>query len=98
MSSYAVGIDFGTESARALIVDCDGGEELGSAVYEYRNGVIDRHLPAPHEDVELGPEWALQDPDDYVRALQEKLPPLLRETGIPPGEIVGIGIDFTACT
>ncbi len=95
---YAVGVDFGTESGRAVLVDCADGHELGTAVYTYRNGVIDERLPDPDGDVRLGPDWALQDPEDYVRTFQETLPSLLAETGIDPANVIGIGIDFTACT
>ena len=97
-SRHAIGIDFGTESARAVLVDCDDGRELATAVYAYRNGVIDEHLPAPDDDVHLGPDWALQDPEDYVRTFQEAVPQLLGETGVDPADVVGVGIDFTACT
>jgi L-ribulokinase len=97
-SRHAIGIDFGTESARAVLVDCDDGRELATAVYAYRNGVIDEHLPAPDDDVHLGPDWALQDPEDYVRTFQEAVPQLLAETGVDPAGVVGVGIDFTACT
>ena len=61
---YAVGIDFGTESGRAVLVSLEDGRELGTTVYRYRNGVLDERLPAPHDHVELGPDWALQDPED----------------------------------
>ncbi len=98
MTTYAIGIDFGTESGRAVLVDCADGRELGTTVYPYRHGVIDERLPAPHEDVVLEPDWALQDPEDYVRTLQEAVPALLAETGVDPAEVIGIGIDFTACT
>jgi L-ribulokinase len=67
-------------------------------VYAYRNGVIDEQLPAPHEAVRLEPDWALQDPDDYIRTLQETVPRLMRETGVNPSLVIGIGIDFTSCT
>ena len=50
---YAIGIDFGTESGRAVLVDCADGRELGTAVHAYANGVIDERLPAPDEDVTL---------------------------------------------
>jgi len=96
--TYALGIDFGTESARAVLVDCADGSELGSSVFTYVNGVIDARLPAPDEDVELGPDWALQDPRDYVRSLQVAVPSLLAETGVSPDDVKGIGIDFTSCT
>ena len=95
---YAIGIDFGTESGRAVLVDCEDGRELATAVYEYRNGVIDEHLPAPLDDVRLEPDWALQDPEDYLRTFQETVLQLLAETGVDPGDVVGVGIDFTACT
>ena len=95
---YAIGLDFGTESGRAVLVDVATGAEIATAVREYANGVIDRRLPAPNDDVVLEPDWALQDPDDYVAALTSTVPRLLRETGIEPAHVIGIGIDFTSCT
>jgi L-ribulokinase len=95
---YAVGVDFGTESGRAVVVDCADGRELGTAVYPYRHGVVDERLPEPDDDVALGPEWALQDPDDYVRTFQEAVPAALAEAGVDPADVIGLGIDFTACT
>ena len=95
---YAVGIDFGTESGRAVLVDCTDGHELATAVYPYRNGVIDECLPPPHDDVRLEPDWALQDPEDYVRTLQETVPRLLTDAGVEPADVIGVGIDFTSCT
>ena len=96
--AYAIGIDFGTESGRGVLVDCADGRELGASTYRYRNGVIDRRLPSPDDDVVLGSDWALQDPMDYVRTVQETVPALLAETGVDPAEVIGVGIDFTACT
>jgi L-ribulokinase len=98
VTRYAVGIDFGTESGRAVLVDCADGRELATRVYRYRNGVIDERLPAPDDDVRLEPEWALQDPEDYVRTIQETVPGLLAETGVDPEDVIGVGIDFTSCT
>jgi L-ribulokinase len=95
---YTLGIDFGTESGRAVLVDCADGRECGSRVYAYENGVIDERLPAPDDGVELEPDWALQDPADYVRTLQHTVPALLAETGVDPAQVIGVGIDFTACT
>ena len=95
---YAIGVDFGTESGRAVLVDCADGRELGTAVHVYRNGVIDEHLPAPDEDVTLEADWALQDPDDYIAVYRHAVPALIAETGVDPAEVVGIGIDFTSCT
>ncbi|HEX9645550.1 MAG TPA: ribulokinase [Acidimicrobiia bacterium] len=98
MGKYSVGVDFGTESGRAVIVDIATGAELATAVYPYSNGVIDEHLPAPDADVRLEPDWALQDPEDYIRTLQSTVPAVLAESGVDPVDVVGIGIDFTACT
>jgi L-ribulokinase len=95
---YVVGIDFGTESARAVLVDCGDGREVGTAVYRYRNGVIDERLPEPDADVRLEPDWALQDPEDYLRTFRETVPSLLAETGAEPADVIGVGIDFTSCT
>jgi L-ribulokinase len=98
VSRYTVGVDFGTESARAVLVDCATGDELATAVHVYENGVIDERLPAPDIDVELEPDWALQDPRDYLRSFQVTVPALLEQTRVPPAEVAGVGIDFTACT
>jgi L-ribulokinase len=94
----ALGIDFGTESARAVLVDCTDGRELGTSVESYAHGVIDARLPAPDDDVELEADWALQHPGDYLESLQIAVPRLLAETGVAPDEVVGVGIDFTSCT
>ena len=94
MSRYALGIDFGTESGRALLVDCSDGSEIAASVYRYAHGVLDERLP--DSGIELEPEWALQDPADYVRTLQHAVPEVL--AGVDPEEVVGVGIDFTSCT
>ncbi|MGZ8603888.1 MAG: ribulokinase [Actinomycetota bacterium] len=97
-TKYTVGVDFGTESGRAVLVDVATGEELATAVYPYSNGVIDRHLPPPDDDVLLEPDWALQDPEDYLRTFQVTVPSVLERSGVDPSDVVGIGVDFTACT
>ena len=66
--AYVIGVDFGTLSARALVVRVRDGAEAGTAVSEYSRGVIDRSLDGHGE---LPPDWALQDPADYTRALGE---------------------------
>jgi L-ribulokinase len=95
---YAIGIDFGTESGRSVLVDVADGRELATAVFPYRNGVLDEHLPAPDEDVRLGHDWALQDPEDYLRTVRETVPAVLAQASVDPADVIGLGIDFTACT
>lgn len=96
MDKYTIGIDFGTESGRAVVVRVRDGAELGSAVHHYADGVIDERLPG--SDKPLPPEWALQNPDDYIATFQNAVPAALRESGIDPADVIGVGIDFTACT
>jgi L-ribulokinase len=92
----AVGIDFGTESARAVLVDVANGRELATAVHRYSNGVIEGSLP--DGGPELEPDWALQDPDDYLASMGRTVQGVLAESGLDPSQVVGVGIDFTACT
>jgi L-ribulokinase len=98
MLKFAIGVDFGTESGRAVLVDVSNGREVATAVYAYSHGVIDERLPIPGEEVRLDADWALQDPEDYLRTFQATIPAVLQESSIDPQEVIGIGIDFTACT
>jgi L-ribulokinase len=93
---FALGLDYGTESARALLADVETGEEVATEVLEYPHGVIDQRLP--ESDLRLEPEWALQDAEDYLLALRALVPKILARAGVLPEEVVGIGVDFTACT
>lgn len=95
---YVLGIDFGTESCRALLVEVATGREAATAVAAYEHGVIDEKLPVTGKEVPLGPDWALQDPEDYLRALRAAVPQALREGGVDPAQVIGVGVDFTACT
>ncbi|MDT7798221.1 MAG: L-ribulokinase [Actinomycetota bacterium] len=91
-----VGVDYGTLSGRAVVVRVRDGAELGSAVTEYRHGVVDRELPATGRA--LPPEWALQVPADYVDVLRTAVPAALADAGADPADVIGVGTDFTACT
>ena len=93
---YVIGVDYGTLSGRALIVRASDGNEMGSAVFEYPNAVMDRVLNS--SGAALGPDWALQDAQDYVEVLKHAVPEALRISGINPADVVGIATDFTACT
>ena len=96
MAKYTIGVDFGTESGRSVLVDVADGREVATAVYPYSNSVIDERLP--ESGVRLEPDWALQDPEDYIRTFQNTIPAVLKQSGINPADVIGIGIDFTACT
>ena len=93
---YVVGVDFGTLSGRALVVRVSDGAELGTAVHEYRHAVMERELAATGEP--LPPDWALQDPADYVAVLRVAVPAAVKNAGVDPGAVIGIATDFTACT
>ncbi|MBQ3080061.1 MAG: ribulokinase [Clostridia bacterium] len=95
MAKYAIGIDYGTLSARALIAEVGSGRELGEAVYEYRHAVMDETLPS---GIKLKPDWALEHPDDYLEALSVTVPAAMKNAGVSKDDVIGIGIDFTACT
>ncbi|MEV5025706.1 ribulokinase [Paenibacillus sp. LPE1-1-1.1] len=94
-AKYAIGVDYGTESGRALLVDIANGAEIATHVTPYPHGVMDERLP---DGTLLGPDWALQHPDDYMEVLRRSVPEVLREPGVNPEDVIGIGIDFTACT
>jgi L-ribulokinase len=93
---YAIGLDYGTESGRAVLVDVTDGREVATAVHPYGDGVIDVALP--DTDTALPSDFALQNPADYVAVLRETIPAVLQEAGIEAEDVIGIGTDFTACT
>ncbi|WP_404825740.1 ribulokinase [Plantactinospora soyae] len=93
---YVVGVDFGTLSGRAVVVRVSDGAEVGSAVHEYRHGVIDDRLPETGAPLPGG--WALQMPEDWRCVLREAVPKALSAAEVDPGSVIGIGTDFTACT
>ncbi len=93
---YVVGVDFGTLSGRAVVVRVSDGVEVGTAVYEYPHRVIEETLPGG--DVRLGPDWALQAPQDWIGVLRHAVPKALAASGVPASRVIGIGTDFTACT
>ncbi|MEZ7898387.1 MAG: ribulokinase [Flaviflexus sp.] len=94
---YIVGIDFGTLSGRAVVVRASDGHQLGTSVTEYRHAVMDRTLDAA-DGQKLPPEFALQVPADYIEVLGTAVPEAVKEAGVDPADIVGIGIDATSAT
>lgn len=95
MSKYVIGLDFGTLSGRCLLVDAENGAEIAEAVVDYPHGVMDQCLP---NGKKLPPRYALQHPADYLEVLRLAIPQVLREGRVAREEIVGVGLDFTACT
>ena len=93
---YAIGVDYGTESGRAVLVSVKDGREVATAVHLYGDGVIDEVLPST--GAELPPDFALQNPEDYIEVLRVTIPAVLQEGGVAPEDVIGIGTDFTACT
>ena len=95
MSKYALGIDFGTLSARALIAEIGTGREVAAAVMDYPHGVMDNTLP---DGTRLPPDWVLQHPADYLDCLRRIVPEAMQKAGVRPEDIVGVGVDATTCT
>jgi L-ribulokinase len=93
---YAIGLDFGTESGRAVLVDVTDGREVATAVHPYGDDVIEEVLPGT--DIELPHDFALQNPADYIDVLRVTIPAVLKEGGVDPEDVIGLGTDFTACT
>src|SRR5690554_392535 len=96
MSKYAIGVDYGTESGRAVLIDLSNGNEVATHVTPYPHGVIDEQLPETNLKLEI--DWALQHPQDYIEVLRKSVPAVLAQSGVHADDIIGLGIDFTACT
>lgn len=92
---YVIGVDFGTLSGRAVLADARNGDELAEAVCPYSHGVLDRALPS---GTPLPANFALQHPADYTEVLRRTIPEVLKQAGVSPKSVAGIGLDFTACT
>ena len=93
---YTIGVDYGTQSGRAVLVNVNTGEEVATAVKVYPHGVMDEYLP--DGKTKLADDWALEHPQDYLDVLKETIPAVLKEANVNKDDVIGIGIDFTACT
>jgi len=93
---YSLGVDYGTQSGRAVLVEVDTGREVATAVKIYTHGVMDEYLP--DGVTKLEPDWALEHPRDYLEVLETTIPAVLKESGVSPEDVIGMAIDFTACT
>lgn len=93
---YAIGLDFGTASVRAIVVDVRTGRVTAQSSHPYAHGVIDDTLPSSRS--KLPPDYALQHPGDWLESASTACAAAVREGRISPDEVVGIGTDFTSCT
>jgi L-ribulokinase len=95
-STYSIGLDYGTNSVRTLIVDTVNGREVATAVWNYSNGTQGVILSRD-------PNLARQQPADYVTGAEVTIKKALataRKTvkGFRPDQVIGIGVDSTGST
>jgi L-ribulokinase len=93
---YSIGLDYGTNSVRALVVDVTSGREVGTAVWNYEHG--DAGVVLSRD-----PNLARQHPADYVKgthvAIKKALADARKTVGeFLPGDVIGIGVDTTGST
>lgn len=93
---YSIGLDFGTESIRAVIVNIRDGRIAGQGTAVYPHGVLDHHLPGG--SVQLPPDYALQHPADWLDSAADACGSALRMANVAPAQVIGIGVAFTSCT
>ncbi len=95
MKQYVIGIDYGTLSARALLIDLSNGSEVAESEYIYPHGVM---TSADINGETCTADEALQHPQDYLDALRITVGEVLNKSGASPQDVIGLGIDVTAST
>lgn len=95
MPKYCIGIDYGTLSARTVLVNLQNGAETAVSAFEYPHGVMDKKIPSGRT---LEKNSALQHPKDYLDAAEYTVREVIRKSGADVDDVLGIGIDFTSCT
>ncbi|MFP4581306.1 MAG: ribulokinase [Candidatus Sumerlaeia bacterium] len=94
--AYVLGVDYGTNSVRTVVVDCADGRELASHVFPYPSG--NQGILLDSRDHNL----ARQAPSDYVKGLEVCIPAAIdaarADSDFAPEKIIGIGIDTTGST
>jgi L-ribulokinase len=93
---YSIGLDYGTNSVRALVVDVASGAEIATAVWDYEHGKAGVILSRD-------PNLARQHPADYIKGAEITIKQALAEArnsvrGFNPRQVVGIGVDTTGST
>ena len=96
MGKYAMGLDYGTNSVRALIVDVADGREVGTCVWRYERG--EAGIVVDLSD----PNLARQHPCDYIKGIEESVKGALQDAAatdeFSPDDVIGIGVDTTGST
>ncbi len=93
MKQYAIGVDFGSLSGRAVLVDISDGAVLASSVMDYPHGIMDRCLPGGKL---LPQDWSLHHPADYLEVLTHTVTEVMKTAGVSAGDVHSIGVDCTA--
>ena len=93
MDKYVIGLDYGTLSARAVLVSVDRGEVAAESIYPY--GILNTISGGEEE---LPVDFALQEIDDYVEAMYETIRTVVKQSGCRAEDVIGIGIDATSST
>lgn len=92
--TYSIGIDFGTGSGRAFLINTENGEIEAQYIRNYTHGTIEGELGGE----KLPQNFALQNANDYMEIIETGIPTIIEKANISVSEIVGIGIDFTSST
>lgn len=95
MDKYVIGLDYGTLSARAVLVSVGRGEVAAESIYPYPHGILNT-ISGGNE--ELPVDFALQEIDDYVEAMYETIRTVVKQSGCRAEDVIGIGIDATSST
>jgi L-ribulokinase len=95
--AYAIGLDYGTNSVRCLIVDADNGKELGTAVHEYETGEAGIILDSSDHNL------ARQNPADYIKGAEVAVEATVAEAkkadrNFDTTKVIGVGVDTTGST
>jgi L-ribulokinase len=93
---FSLGLDYGTCSVRAVVVDVDSGKEIASSVYDYPSGESGILLDGKD------PNLARQNPADYIEGFYRTARQAVRDAakvrGFEPAAVIGIGVDTTGST
>jgi L-ribulokinase len=95
-AKYTIGLDYGTNSVRALVVNIANGREVGTAVWNYEHGTAGVILSRD-------PNLARQHPADYLKGAEVSIKKALADAkrtvrGFKPEQVIGIGVDTTSST